>query len=156
MQTLLKNADFSQLRTPPLPQYCSHLMIYAHSAESNEKSIYTWLYSQFTGDTTGFLSVSGTKKKSFKSGKICRKDAQWVETNENQFFDFCGFFIYGRFCTQNWSKNLPILSTKTTIFQKLKIVKLIFHSFQHIPIFHVNMNAFEILKFFVEKHFPFG
>ena len=44
-------------------------------------SSYCWLYLQFTGDSPGFSSVFPTKK-SFKGGKIYRKDAQGAETIE--------------------------------------------------------------------------
>ena len=75
----------------------------------------------------GFSILSPTKKMTFKSGQIYSKYLQWAETNENQFSDFGDFYFL------SWSKNWPILSTKTTISQKPKIVKcgkLIFHSLQ--------------------------
>ena len=34
------------------------------------------------------LQVSDRPKKSFKSGQICRKDAQWAETNEKSIFRY--------------------------------------------------------------------
>ena len=73
----------------------------------------------------------------FNSGQIYRKDVQWTETNEKSIFRF-HFLSYSRFCTQNSSKNWPILSTKMTISQKLKIAnirKLVYHSLQHISAF---------------------
>ena len=61
-------------------------MIDAHSAESNEKSIfrflflsYGWLYLQFAGNTPGFSIASPIKdKNSFKTGQIYRNDVQWA------------------------------------------------------------------------------
>ena len=65
----------------------------------------------------------------------------WKMRNElkrmkNQFSDFY-ILSYGRFCTQKSSKNVLILSTKTTISQKIKIAtigKLIFDFFFHLTI----------------------
>ena len=67
----------------------------------------------------------------FKSGQIYMKRAI-----RNQFLDFCNFqFLrYGRFCTENWSIFFMILSTNSTITQKIKIgifLRLIIHSIQH-------------------------
>ena len=68
----------------------------AHSAESIDKpifwfSIYSSLYLQFTGDIPGFSSVSPTKKKSFKSGQIYRKDAH---RSENDFLVINELFLW--------------------------------------------------------------
>ena len=59
------------------------------------------------------------------------------------------FLSYGRFYTQNSSKNWPILNTKTTILQNLKSQEsenwccIRFSTFS---IFHVNMKIFEKKK----------
>ena len=52
---------------------------------------YGWLYLWFTGGTPGFSSVSPTKKKTFKSGQIYSKDAQWAET-DFPFFTIFSFW----------------------------------------------------------------
>ena len=57
---------------------------------------YGWLYLQFTDVITGFSSryVTNPKKKSFQSGQIHRKDAQWAETNEKSIFHFLWFLFF--------------------------------------------------------------
>ena len=93
----------------------------------------------------GIFKCVTNQKKSSISGQIYRKDAQWMK---NQFCDFY-FLRYGRFCTQNSSNNWPILFTKTTISVKLKIGKLIFRSFQHIP--HLSCKYDHFWFFFCQK-----
>ena len=82
-------------------------MIDAHSAESNEKSIfrflffssYGWWYLKFTGDTPGlFKWVSNQKKSRSKMVKLTEKMSNELKRLKNQFSDF--FFTYGRFWTK--------------------------------------------------------
>ena len=93
-----------------------------------------WLYLQFTGDTPGFSNVSPTitKKVVQKWSNLQKRCGmswnEWKINFPNFYFLSCSWF-----CTQNWTKNWRILSTKTNISQKLKIGKLIFHSLKHIP-----------------------
>ena len=123
-----------QKPSPPCPFRSTPIFMKdAYSAESNEKSIFQFLFFElwlivFT--IYGWHTWISThhKKKSFKSGQIYRKDVQWAETIEKSIFRFY-FFNYGWFCTQNLSKNWSILCTRTTISQKLKIAKLIFICF---------------------------
>ena len=71
------------------------------SAELNEKLTfrffrflvfdYGWLYLQFT---VTHQMCHRPKKKVFKSGKIHKKDAQWVETIEKSIFKFFRFLIF--------------------------------------------------------------
>ena len=70
------------------------------------------------------------------------------------------FLSYSRFCTQNPPKNGPIMSTRATISQKIKIArngKLFFHRFQHIAhylvysFFYIPESVF--LLFFIFLHF---
>ena len=53
----------------------------------------------------------------------CQKMHDVPKQMKNQFSDFCDFLFlsYGRLYTHISSKNQPILTTKTTISQKLKI-----------------------------------
>ena len=104
------------------------------------------------GDTLGFSSVSPVKAKSFKRSQIYRKHALWAKTNEKSIYRFLRLLFF-ELCLilYNSSKNWTILCTKTTIYQKLIIGKLIFHSFQHIPYLLCKHDHFWI--FLVEKHF---
>ena len=89
-----------------------------------------------------------TKKEShsevIKFTKRCAMS--WIQWKINLRFYFLSS---GRFCTKKSLKNWPILSTRTTISQKLKMEKLIFYSFRHIP--HLSCKYKHFWKF--EKHF---
>ena len=95
-------SDFSHQRIcrPPLLSFAPIFIIDAHRAESNAKSIfrfilffsYIWLYLKFSGDT-GIFKFHQPKNKSFKSGQIYRKDAQWAKMNEKSIFRILPFFM---------------------------------------------------------------
>ena len=92
------NLDFSLLRIFPL-SFVPIFMIDAHSAESNEKSNFSFLFFdlQFTiygWHTRIFKCVTNQQKKSYKSGQIYRKCAQWAETNEKTDFQIFVIFIF--------------------------------------------------------------
>ena len=76
---------------PPTFSFAPIFMIDVHSAESNKKSIFLFLFLKlwlivftiYAGrQTRRDFQVSPTKKKSVKSVQICRKDAQWAEINQ--------------------------------------------------------------------------
>ena len=92
-------------------------------------TIYRW-------HTDIFKCVSNQKKKSFKSGQICRKDAQWAQ------------FLYSKFIEKftNFEYKTGHISKKIKITE---IRKSIFHSFEHI--LHLSCNYDQ--NFQVEKHF---
>ena len=121
--------DFSQLRicrqsplpspplhpSPPPPQNCSNF----HERYANCWIKWKINFSDFflvivecinniRVTHLDFQVCHRPKKKSFKSGHIYRKDAQWSETNEKSIFLF---FKLCSICTQNSLKNWSILST---------------------------------------------
>ena len=92
----------------------------------------------------------------FRRGHIYMKYAYSTELNEKSYLRFFRFLflelwsiLYSKFI-EKW----PILSTKPTLSEKPKIVKFIFHSFQHKPHFHSNLATFEKKMF--ERFHPFG
>ena len=82
-----------------------------------------------------------------RKGPILIKGVQWAETNEKSSFRF---FVFELWSILYWKffENLTILSTKSTISQKLKIGKGFFLRFNTFRIFHVNMTTFEQIRGF--------
>ena len=144
---------------PPLPPPLSFdqiWMIDAHSAESKEKSIFRFLFFElllivFIIHVRHFGNFRCHMTFSSKVAKFTEKMRNKLKWMQNQVSDLCDFYLmsYGRFYTQNSSKNWLILSKKTTISQKLSIRKLIFHSFQHI--LHLLWKYKPLLNFFLSK-----
>ena len=133
-------------------------MIDAHSAESNEKSILRffwflffelWLivFTIYRWHTGIFKCVTNPKKKSFKSGWIQKKDAQWVETIETSIFRFMQFLIFWvmldfvlkiqRKIDQFWLQKRPYL-------KNYKSENYFYICFSIFHIFHAYMTTFKI------------
>ena len=103
LKTQKKKTNFSQLRicrSPPPLRNGPIFLKDANSAESNEKSIfrflffssYGWWYLKFTGDTPGlFKWVSNQKKSRSKMVKLTEKMSNELKRLKNQFSDF--FFL---------------------------------------------------------------
>ena len=63
-------------------------MIDAHSAESNEKSIFLFLLSELWLIAFTIIKNLPTKKKVFKCVQIYIKDVEWAETSKKSIFRF--------------------------------------------------------------------
>ena len=90
--------------------------------------------------------------RNFKSIHIYMKDTECAEMNE-LIFRFLGFLVFEiwSFFYKNWSTFQWILSTKSTITQKIKIEKIgkfISHSFQLIALLFCKFDHFWKTLFF--------
>ena len=91
-------------------------------------------YNSLSKEWWDFSQLRIYRPPPFRSGHIYMKDAHSAESNKKSIFRFFLFlFVYLRtILYSKFIKSWPILNPKTAISQKLKIGKLVFHSYQHI------------------------
>ena len=76
----------------------------AHNAESNEKSLFDFIFLVILDCTYNLPKIYQPKEMFLKSGQIHRKDANYSDNDYSvhEFF-LCDFYLtrYDRFCTEN-------------------------------------------------------